>query len=192
MTVSSALSNISNLEFISINEFAIKNHFAKRVGLEYVIDTRRLRGKIETRNRVVSGHLLPYVVPNKDLDLVIVLRCSPRTLRKRYEARKYPERKIVENVEAEMIGVIAAACVQAYDPKKISEFDTTRTKPETIAQRSLDLIKGKEAPFFGSIDWLSTSTPSSFTSALQGKYNTFNIPKRITRFASPRARKSKY
>ncbi len=91
-----------------------------------------------------------------------------------------------------MIGVISATCAQTYDWKKIAEFDTTRTRPETIARRVLDIIKGQSETSFGSIDWLSASTYSSFRKALRGKYNRLNIPKGITRFANPKARKTRY
>src|SRR5579872_1378343 len=92
------LSEKTEMKFVSINDFSIKNHFAKREGKEFVVDARKLRGKIKTEDTIVSGHLLPYVVPGPDLDLVVVLRCSPIVLRKRYEARHYSEEKIRENV----------------------------------------------------------------------------------------------
>lgn len=190
-TVGKAFAKITGLEFVSINEFAIKNRFGKQVGSEFTVDVKRLRGKIETQGRMLSGHLLPYVVPNRDLDLVVLLRCSPNVLRRRYSSRSYSNEKIRENIEAEMIGVIAFACLKEYDIEKIAEFDTTRTKVDTIARKVSDIIKGKEGPSFGSIDWLSGSS-ASFNRALQGKYNRFNTPKRITRFTNPKACKSKY
>ncbi len=70
-SIGRALSVMTHLEFISINEYAIKNKFAIKIGTEYVIDTQRLRGKIDTRGKIISGHLLPFVVPNDDLDLVV-------------------------------------------------------------------------------------------------------------------------
>jgi len=179
-------------EYVSINEFAIKNHFAKRKNNEYIINVSRLRGKIGTNGKIVAGHLLSYVVPEKDLDLVIVLRCSPLLLRNRYQSRRYSENKIRENIEAEMIGLISAECARVYGAKKIAEFDTSKLKPETIARRTLDIIKGRTKSSFGSIDWLCGSTADSLEFALRGKYNRFNTPKKITRFANPKARKSRY
>jgi adenylate kinase len=193
-TVGRILSKFSGLEFVSINDFAIENEFAKHLGIEYVVDTRKLKGKIKTKDRIIAGHLLPYVVPNKDLDRVFVLRCSPRKLRERYLERGYPEEKIVENLEGEFIGLISSECAKIYTLNKIAEFDTTRVKPETVARRALDVVKGKATPTFGTIDWIAKSaTYSGFREmTLQGKCNRFNIPKRITRFANPKARKSRY
>jgi adenylate kinase len=191
-TIGRILSKISHLEFLSINEFARRNHFATRVGSEYVIDTRRLYGKIETESRIVSGHLLPYVVPDRDLDLVIVLRSSPATLQRRYKSRKYSKEKTEENVEAEIIGVTSAECARRYSHGKLAEFDTTKANPGATARRVLEIIKGKASPSFGSIDWLSASTKLAFEDARKGKYNRFNLPKKITRFANRKARKSSY
>jgi adenylate kinase len=190
--VGKLLSDLTGLQYVSINDYAITNHFAEQVGKEYVVDTHRLRGKIDTKSKIVSGHLLPYVIPDKTIDLVVVLRCSPNVLRKRYESRKYSEKKTRENVESELIGLISAACGGAYQLRKIAEFDTSKTKPETTARKILDIIKGQKEPSFGSIDWLSTLTPTTLQRAVRGKCNRFNIPKRITRFANPKARKSRY
>jgi len=91
-----------------------------------------------------------------------------------------------------MIGLVSAECARVYGQTKIAEFDTSRTKPETVARRILEIIKGRVKPSFGSIDWLSASNYSSFRNVLQGKYNRLNIPKKITRFAIQKASKTRY
>jgi broad-specificity NMP kinase len=165
---------------------------AKRSRDEFTINTSLLKNRIDTRGKIVAGHLLAYVTPNKDLDLIVVLRTSPEILRKRYLARKYSEEKIRENIEAEIIGLISAECAAVYDRKKIAEFDTSGTRPATIVRKIMNIIEGKEPPDFGSIDWLYGLSASSLEQALRGKCNRLNRPKRITRFANPKARKSRY
>jgi adenylate kinase len=191
-TVGKKLAKLTGLKFVSINDFAIKNHFAKREDSEYVVDLRKIRGQIETQNRIVAGHLLPYIVPNGDLDLVVVLRCSPRVLRTRYESRGYSEKKIIENIEAELIGLIADKAAEVYSRDKLAEFDTSKTKPETTGRGIVSIIKGRKLPSFGSIDWLTSTTPFAFNETLHGNCNRLNTPKRITRFANRKARKSTY
>ena len=90
-TLGKHLSKILKEEFVSINDFAVREGYGKKSDDDFVVDVRRLGGKIKTGNRIISGHLLPYVIPDRDLDLVIVLRCSPTVLRKRYDARGYSE-----------------------------------------------------------------------------------------------------
>ena len=142
-SVGKKLAELTGLKFVSINDFAIKNHFAIRVRSEYVVDLRKLRDKIETRDRIVVGHLLPYLISDRDLDLIVVLRCSPRVLRTRYESRRYSEKKIIENIEAELIGLIADKAAEVYSCDKLAEFDTSKTTPETIGRRIVSIIKGR-------------------------------------------------
>ena len=50
----------------------------------------------------LDGHLSHFV----DCDIIIVLRCDPRKLSERLKARGYDERKVLENVQAEVLDVI--------------------------------------------------------------------------------------
>ncbi len=51
---------------------------------------------------VLDGHLSHYL-PKKFVDLVVIVRCDIKTLRKRLEKRKYSKKKIEENIEAEIM-----------------------------------------------------------------------------------------
>ncbi|MGI0090162.1 MAG: adenylate kinase family protein [Nitrososphaerales archaeon] len=164
-TIGHELSNITGLEFLSLNDFAIVNRLGTQSqgDREFIVDIPRLRKQIMaiTKGKIVSGHLLPYVVPGSKLDFVAVLRCSPAVLCKRYMKRNYPPNKLRENLEAEMIGVIAGESLRVYGKQKLAEFDTTRTKnPQTIAKRILHAISEKGGRSFGYIDWLTSSTPA--------------------------------
>jgi len=166
-----------NLEFVSINQYAIAGKWGTWKSREFEADWKRLQGKIKTENRVVVGHLLPYLVPNNDLDWIFVLRCSPSVLRKRYEKRHYSERKISENLEAEALGIISQECVEVYAPAKLAEVDTSRIKnPVSAVMQISDIIIGKKRKSYGAIDWLSSASrnPASLERVLQGKYHTFN------------------
>lgn len=165
---------------MSINDYAISRRLGVRKSKEFVVRVPKLRGKIRTENHVVVGHLLPYVVPNEDMDLVFILRCSPEVLRKRYSKRGYTEKKIDENLEAEVIGVISEKCSEVYDQAKLAEVDTSRsTSPASTATTILDIIIGKKQKTFGVIDWLSyAKSPSSLESLLKGKYHILNKTKK--------------
>ncbi len=51
---------------------------------------------------VIDGHLSHYL-DSELVDLVVVVRCDVKTLRKRLEKRNYSKKKIEENVEAEIM-----------------------------------------------------------------------------------------
>ena len=179
-SVGENLARVLGLEFLSINDYAIHLGYGKWKAKDFLVDIKRLRGAIKTENRIVSGHLLPYVVPDRDLDLILILRCSPMVLRKRYESRGYSEDKIRENIEAEAIGIIAEKCIHEYDSAKIAELDMSRIKnPMTAVIKILDIIIGKKRMSFGAIDWLSSArTPSDLERVLRGKYHTLNKTKK--------------
>ena len=56
---------------------------------------------------LIDGHL-SHLLP---VDAIILIRCHPSVLRKRLSERDYSQTKIDENVECELIGVIAAECL---------------------------------------------------------------------------------
>jgi adenylate kinase len=53
---------------------------------------------------VLDGHLSHYV-PSIYIDSVIVVKCDLKTLKKRLEQRKYSQKKIRENLDAEILDV---------------------------------------------------------------------------------------
>ena len=57
---------------------------------------------------LIDGHL-SHLLP---IDAVVLIRCHPDILRNRLAERNYSQTKIDENVECELIGVIAAECLE--------------------------------------------------------------------------------
>ena len=155
-SVARELAKITGLEVLLINNFVIKHGLGVWRGEEYLVDFRSARRKIDTRGRIVCGHLLPYLVPNSKMDFVAVLRCSPRVLKRRYLVRRYSSKKTIENLEAEMIGVIAEKAISVYK-EKVGEFDTTKTRePIRVAKRIVETILGDRPASIGGFDWLSS------------------------------------
>jgi adenylate kinase len=149
------LARMTGLDLLLINDFAIRNGFGTFEVGEFIVDLNKLGRAIDTRGKIVSGHLLPYVIPKSKMDFVAVLRCPPDVLRRRYLERRYNDSKISENLEAEMIGVIAAKALEVYGLSKLAEFDTSKATPALVARRIFATIKGNSTRQFGKIDWLS-------------------------------------
>jgi adenylate kinase len=122
---------------LALNGLAISDVPAKENG-EYLVDVRKLRSrllKLDLSDSVVFGHLVPDVLRRGDVGFVAVLRCEPGELKKRLNARGYSPDKVVENVEAELIGVVLDACVRRFGPSVVHEYDTTGATPRTVASR---------------------------------------------------------
>src|SRR2546426_6476882 len=93
------------------------------------------------------GFLVGHYAHRLSVDLTIVLRCHPRTLRERLQARGWPEGKIKENLEAEAIDIITQEAT-ARGPF-VYEIDTTSETPEAGAGGGREILQaqtqGREA-----------------------------------------------
>lgn len=150
-TVAPIIAESLGMKSLALNELA-KSHGLSD-GDE--VDTRGLRAKLEgglPMNAVVYGHLLPYVLGPNVPAAVVVLRCEPAVLKERLRSRGYEASKVVENIEAELIGVLSADSFEAYGRARTFEVDTTRTLPGEAAGsiRRLLLSRPSHVP---RIDW---------------------------------------
>ena len=151
-SISPLLAAALGLECLGVNDLARElRSLGRRAG---GVDVDLLRDRIPQRVHgpaLLYGHLLPYVLDRKSVQKVVVLRCTPGVLKKRLARRGYPARKVEENVEAELIGVVSADAYGAFGDSKTFEFDTTRSTPSEAAERIVGLMrKGRPAP---RIDW---------------------------------------
>jgi adenylate kinase len=96
---------------------------------------------------VLDGHFSHYFA-----DEAVVLRLAPSELKKRLEARGYPETKIQENLESEVIDVILVEAVEFCG--RVSEIDTTGRSPQVVADLVVKAIKKEIDLGPGQVDWL--------------------------------------
>jgi len=102
-------------------------------------------GKFLTSNNIethilIEGHL-SHLLP---VDIIVVLRTSPKVLKERLASRGYSTEKVRENMEAEALGVITMEALEAGVP--VYEIDTTEMSPEETAKRLTEIVEdaGKE------------------------------------------------
>jgi len=81
----------------------------------------------------VDGHL-SHLLP---VDCVIILRCNPVDLQKRLEQRDYGERKVLQNVDWEILG---GPWNDIEEEIPILEFDSSSDSPEAIFESILEWI----------------------------------------------------
>lgn len=113
---------------------------------------------------IVEGHLAHLL----KADVVFVLRCNPAVLRQRLQSRRWPRKKVEENVQAELLDIITAEALakitrphrigkRAIYKAKLYEIDTTRKNPQATAATIARILKSAEyARKFrpGRIKWL--------------------------------------
>ncbi|HYC11880.1 MAG TPA: adenylate kinase family protein [Nitrososphaerales archaeon] len=119
------------------------------------VDTGALKRRLASALRhpaVVYGHLFPYVFSRASVERVAVLRCEPTVLKERLLARGYPPQQLVDNLEAELIGLIASDAFRVFGKSKTFEVDTTYFTPAEAAASAAEVLRGGEEPV-PRVDW---------------------------------------
>lgn len=114
-----------------------------------IIDVDRWAAEFVPVDGFVEGHIA-HLLP---CDKIVVLRCRPDELRKRLALRKYHEKKIRENADAEALDVCLIETVEEFDPSQIFELDTTGRDAGYCANQIEGFVNGQIPADFGHIDW---------------------------------------
>lgn len=139
--VAEALSKLLGWKLLKLNEISEKKGMfcgydnvrkTKIVDVDKLAEeVRKLRG-----NLVIESHY-SQDIPN---DLTIVLHCEIKELKKRMTKKGFSEKKIEENLQAEIFEVCSQ---EARDlGRKILEIDTSGKKPDEIAGEIKRKLKG--------------------------------------------------
>ena len=168
-TVSKRISEILGAAIISLNEITVSKKFILEYDKNretYVVDFERLwpyilnqieeLNKINTTLLIIEGHFSDFV-PDELIDMAVILRCDPDILYKRLELRGYKPTKILENIQAEILGNCVNYMIQKKIRTPILEIDTSYLNVDDLAQLIIELIsnrKNLEDYIIGKIDWL--------------------------------------
>lgn len=86
-----------------------------------------------------------------DCSRIIVLRCRPDVLAERLRGRGYPEEKVIENVQAEVLDVIL--CEAADTDIPVAEIDCTAADPRETVGLISRFAAGEDICPPGGTDW---------------------------------------
>ena len=103
---------------------------------------------------VVDGHYAVDVVSPKDVHLVFVLRRDPIELKSVMENRGFNERKLWENLAAEILDVCLWDAVSACGSDKVCEIDVSGKRMKEVVEEVILVLEEKEKCRVGIIDWL--------------------------------------
>jgi len=119
-----------------------------------VVDIEYLKKKVDKMKDdeiiILEGHYA-HEMP---VDMVIVLRCHPDELRKRLENRGYGEKKIMENLEAEAMGLITEESINYHGKDKVFEVDTTKKRVEEAVKEIKHIIETKDEKYMARINYM--------------------------------------
>ena len=168
-SVSRKISEMVDANLISLNELAISENFTLEYDKErdtnivdfdklipYVTKHIDVLKKQKQKDLIIEGHFSD-IIPNKFIDYSFVLRCDPEYLYNRLKERDYNKKKIIENIQAEILGNCANYLIQKQLKSPIYEIDTTHLTIDSVATIIMDIIvnnKNGEKFVIGKIDWL--------------------------------------
>lgn len=102
---------------------------------------------------VIEGHYID-LVPSSAVQWVFILRTHPETLVGRLTSRGYKDKKVNENVEAEVLGVCQLDALDAFGEERVLEIDTSEMTPPEVASMIEQMIRDESAPI--RIDWMES------------------------------------
>lgn len=151
-SVAIALAKLLNCPCVSANKIAFEIGAAKKIKeeKEFVVDLKKLQNALSVIFRkqktiVAEGHLLcEFSLP---ADVVVVLRCDPRVLLKRYAQRGYSRRKAIANVLVEVLDYALLESEENYGKSKIVQIVITK---KTSFSKILEKVRKKQSDF---VDW---------------------------------------
>ena len=114
-----------------------------------------LKKESESSNQtlIIDGHYSHDLIANPTL--VIVLRKAPWELHDVLQNRLYSYEKVWENLEAEIMGVIAEETLDNYPTDIIHECDTTDKTPDESVEELINVINKETKPHIEPIDWVT-------------------------------------
>jgi len=121
--------------------------------------SKRVRDIIKCTSKIdiiIVGHYAYDVIPADEISLVFVLRRHPEEIKKVLEERGYEEKKVWENVAAEILDVCLNEAVETCGLNKICQINVTKKSLSEVVGRILQILQQNGNRYFEKIDWLTT------------------------------------
>jgi len=105
-------------------------------------------------NVIIEGHYAVDVVSKNDVNRVFVLRRDPAELKGVLEKRGFKEKKLWENLAAEILDVCLLDALSAYDADKVCEIEVSGKTVEEVVEEIISVLEKKKPCQSGIVDWL--------------------------------------
>ncbi|MEM2104055.1 MAG: adenylate kinase family protein [Candidatus Bathyarchaeia archaeon] len=150
--------------YVNLTDFAVKENLV--LGMDerrssVVVDERRMKKVLGRfikdcgeQNVVVDGHYSVYVVPERFVSHVFVLRRNPVELRSFMEKAGFSGNKLWENLASEILDVCLVDALKVFGSGKVCEIDVSGRSVESIVDEVLEVLNGFRKCGVGVVDWL--------------------------------------
>ena len=162
-TISRKLASKLNAQCIGVTELVKKHQLITGIDKNrqtLVADTEKASKQLQqtlakTEGTVIlEGHYAVDVVPKKHVDKVFVLRRDPHELKNALEKRGYSEKKVWENLAAEILDVCLMDALSACGADKICEVNVSGKTVDAVVEEMVLMLEKKKACQIGIVDWL--------------------------------------
>jgi adenylate kinase len=160
-TIAKKISEILNFPIVDINIIAKDSGLFEKNENTNDVDTQKLAKILEERKlneKIVVGHLAPYVLEKNQVEIIIILRRNPYDLESVYNERNYSEIKIKENTGSEILGIIMHDTIEKFEEKAF-QINTSERNIQQVVKKILEVISKKESS--EEVDWLDLVTKNN-------------------------------
>jgi adenylate kinase len=160
-TITQKIAEKLELSIIDINSIAKDAGLFEKNEDTNDVDTSKLEKILEQKiseKNVIVGHLAPYVFNKNKVKIMIVLRRNPYDLISVYKERKYTDKKSMENLGSEVLGIIAHDAKSKFQ-EKVFQINTSGKSIQEVVEKVMTLISsnvGNEE-----VDWLDLVTKNN-------------------------------
>lgn len=162
-TVANKLASKLDALYISITELVKKQKLITGIDENrqtLIADTKKVSKQLQEilanteGSIIIEGHYAVDVVPKKDVNTVFVLRRDPRELKSALENRGYEEKKLWENLAAEILDVCLWDALSACGVDKVCEIDVSGKTVEAVVEEIMMVLEKRKECRHGIVDWL--------------------------------------
>jgi adenylate kinase len=160
-TITKKISEILDFPIIDINIVAKDLGLFEKNENTNDVDTQKLANILrekELDEKIVVGHLAPYVLEKNQVKIIIILRRNPYDLESVYKERKYSEIKIKENTGSEILGIIIHDAIEKFEEKAF-QIDVSEKNIQEVVEKVLKIISKKGDS--DKVDWLNLVTKNN-------------------------------
>lgn len=162
------------IPFIELNSYVMENKlylYYDEMRDSYVIDEDRIRNNIarlyeKSGTLIIVGHYIE-VLPREIFELVIVLRRDPYELINVLKQRGWPDHKVAENIEAELLSICTINAIEELGEDIVVEVNATSREIREVVAEIVDILYGSKSIYHGlRIDWLTLLSEEKLNAVL--------------------------
>ena len=163
------LANQMDSLFLDIGSFVKEEKLYSRFDRKdrsYVMDEVRVKRGLARffannapESIIVEAHTLGPYMPKRPGMRAIVVRLDPLLLARRLKARRWPQRKVWENVEAEFIDLSLYESTRLLGRNRVCQVDSTHMRIDELVREAQRLLAKQTWKIDDEPDWLSKYDP---------------------------------